>query len=457
VTFTPADTANYNTATTSVSMTVTKATPTITTAPTATPISYGQALAFSTLSGGVASVPGSFAWTTPSTAPNAGTASQGVTFTPSDTANYNTATTSVSVTVNQALISSGFSHTLYLGAGAATVTTWGLNTDGRLGVGDINSPVTWAKAVQGIPVGATVVGLAAGGTHSLILAGGKVYVAGSDRYGQLGQGAVIGANKTSFTLVTVPSSIPVAVAAGGNHSLIVTASGKVFAFGDNIYGQLARSSATARSGTLAEVIFPGLSTKIVSVAAGADHNLALDENGGVWVWGRNDSGQLGKNTRTSVERTPARIISSGAKSVAAGYAHSLVLKNDGTVLGFGRNTLGQTGQSSATSYAKVPVLIAGLSGIRSISAGTDSSFAIAASGQLYSWGYNSYGELLLGYASPISSPAIYGPTQSPICTNVFNVSGGGYSSMAVGSQGVIFAGRKDVVWGDRGIVQTLSK
>jgi alpha-tubulin suppressor-like RCC1 family protein len=406
-------------------------------------------------------VAGTFAFTTPSTAPNVGTALQSVTFTPIDRANYNTATASVSVTVNQALISSGFSHTLYLGAGATTVTAWGLNTDGRLGVGDINSPVNWAKAVQGIPVGATVTGLAAGGTHSLILAGGRVYAAGSDRYGQLGQGAVIGANKTSFTLVTVPSSTPVAVAAGGNHSLIVTASGKVFAFGDNTYGQLARSSTTARSGTLVEVVFPGLSTKIVSVVAGADHNLAVDENGGVWVWGRNDSGQLGKNTRTLkvlADRTPVRIISSGAESAAAGHAHSLVLmKGDGTVLGFGRNTVGQTGKSSATSYAKVPALISGLSGIRSISAGTDSSFAIAASGQLYSWGYNSYGELLLGYASPIRSPAIYGPTQSPTCRNVFNVSGGGYSSMAVGSQGVVFAGRRDVVWGDRGMVQTQSK
>jgi alpha-tubulin suppressor-like RCC1 family protein len=426
------------------SLTVNKATPIITTAPTATSIAYGQTLEFSTLSGGVASVAGTFAFTTPSTAPNAGAASQGVTFRPSDTANYNTATVSVSVTVNAALISSGFSHTLYLGAGATTVTAWGLNTDGRLGVGDTASPVNWAKAVGGIPSGDTVTGLAAGGTHSLILAGGEVYAAGSDRFGQLGQGAVNGVNKTSFTPVAIPSSTPVAVTAGGNHSLIVTASGKVFACGDNTYGQLAQPATTLSSGTLVEVVFPGLSTKIVSVVAGADHNLAVDEGGGVWVWGRNDSGQLGKNTRTSADRAPVRILSSGAKSLAAGYAHSLILKQDGSVLGFGRNTLGQAGQSSGTSYAKLPIPIPGLSGIRLISAGTDSSFAIDGAGQLRSWGYNAFGELLLGYASPSSSPAVYGPTPSPIATNVFNVSGGGYSSLAVGAQGVIFGGRNDV-------------
>jgi hypothetical protein len=428
-------------------LTVTKATPTITLIPTATPIAYGQTLAFSTLSGGVASVPGSFAWTAPSTLPSAGTVSQGVTFNPTDTANYNTVTASVNVTVNQALISSGFSHTLYLGAGASTVTAWGMNTDGRLGVGDMNSPVNWAKAVQGIPLGYTVTGLAAGGTHSLILANGKVYAAGSDRFGQLGQGAVDGANKTSFNPVAIPSSTPVAVAAGGNHSLIVTADGEVFACGDNTYGQLAQPATTLSSGTLVEVVFPGLSTKIVSVVAGADHNLAVDEGGGVWVWGRNDSGQLGKNTRTLgvvADRTPVRIISSGAKSVAAGFAHSLVLKQDGTVLGFGRNNSGQTGQSATSSVVLVPTLISGLSGIRSISAGTDSSFAINQLGRLYSWGYNSYGELLLGYSSPSSSPAVYGPRLSTIATNVFNVAGGGYSSLAVGAQGVIFGGRNDV-------------
>jgi hypothetical protein len=428
-------------------LTVNKATPTITVAPTATPIVYGQTLAFSTLSGGSASVPGSFAWTAPSTLPSAGTVSQGVTFNPTDTANYNTVTASVNVTVNQALISSGFSHTLYLGAGASTVTAWGMNTDGRLGVGDMNSPVNWAKAVQGIPLGYTVTGLAAGGTHSLILANGKVYAAGSDRFGQLGQGAVNGANKTSFTTVAIPSNTPVAVSAGGNHSLIVMADGKVYACGDNTYGQLAQPATTLSSGTLVEVVFPGLSTKIVSVVAGADHNLAVDEGGGVWVWGRNDSGQLGKNTRTLgvvADRTPVRIISSGAKSVAAGFAHSLVLKQDGTVLGFGRNTVGQVGQSSGTSYAKLPTPISGLSDIRLISAGTDSSFAIDQAGQLRSWGYNAYGELLLGYASPSSSPAVYGPTPSPIATNVFNVAGGGYSTLAVGAQGVIFGGRNDV-------------
>ena len=88
---------------------ITKATPTITTAPTATAISVGQALSDSTLSGGVATgvggsvLGGAFAFTSPNTTPGVGTANQSVTFTPTDTMNYNTATTSASVTVNSSI------------------------------------------------------------------------------------------------------------------------------------------------------------------------------------------------------------------------------------------------------------------------------------------------------------------------------------------------------------------
>ena len=102
MTFTPTDTTNYATATTTVNVTVNKAASTIPTAPTASAIPYGMTLASSTLSGGVGSVAGSFAFTTPTTAPSTGTASQGVTFTPTDTTNYTTSTFTVNVTVNKA-------------------------------------------------------------------------------------------------------------------------------------------------------------------------------------------------------------------------------------------------------------------------------------------------------------------------------------------------------------------
>jgi CSLREA domain-containing protein len=83
-----------------VALTVTgKTTPTVTTWPTASPLNPGQTLASSTLTGGVASVQGNFAFTIPGTVPPSGTSSQSVTFTPADTADYNAVVGSVNVTV----------------------------------------------------------------------------------------------------------------------------------------------------------------------------------------------------------------------------------------------------------------------------------------------------------------------------------------------------------------------
>jgi hypothetical protein len=67
-------------------------------------ITYGQTLANSTLSGGAGSVPGSFAFTSPATAPAVGTALQSIAFEPTDSANYHSVTGSVSVTVATVVI-----------------------------------------------------------------------------------------------------------------------------------------------------------------------------------------------------------------------------------------------------------------------------------------------------------------------------------------------------------------
>ena len=102
VTFTPADTGNYNSVAGTVSVTVGKANPTVTAWPTASSITYGQTLSSAMLSGGLATPAGTFAFTAPSTVPVVGTASQSVTFTPMDANDYNSAVGSVSVTVMQA-------------------------------------------------------------------------------------------------------------------------------------------------------------------------------------------------------------------------------------------------------------------------------------------------------------------------------------------------------------------
>ncbi|MFZ9794068.1 MAG: VCBS domain-containing protein, partial [Gemmataceae bacterium] len=89
VTFTPTDTSNYNSFTTTINVLVAKANPSVTAVPTASSINYGQTLSSSILSGGVASVPGAFAFVDSAIVPSVGTTNQNIVFTPTDTANYN--------------------------------------------------------------------------------------------------------------------------------------------------------------------------------------------------------------------------------------------------------------------------------------------------------------------------------------------------------------------------------
>ena len=93
---------------------------------------------------------------------------------------------------------------------------------------------------------------------------------------------------------------------------------------------------------------------IVAVAAGYYHSLALKNDGTVWAWGANGSGQLGDGTTTD-RLTPVQVVGPGGsgwftdvQAVAAGLHHSLALKTDGTVWAWGANWYGQLGDGTTT-------------------------------------------------------------------------------------------------------------
>lgn len=103
VRFTPADTANYNSIEVTIGVTVKKAVPTISEAPTASNLTYGQTLSDSTLTGGKASTDGTFTWAKADTRPevkDSATTEYEVVFTPTDTVNWENATAKVKVKVS---------------------------------------------------------------------------------------------------------------------------------------------------------------------------------------------------------------------------------------------------------------------------------------------------------------------------------------------------------------------
>ncbi|MCP3915716.1 MAG: hypothetical protein GY711_09185, partial [bacterium] len=92
--------------------------------------------------------------------------------------------------------------------------------------------------------------------------------------------------------------------------------------------------------------FPG-SVEIVAVAAGFAHSLALDANGNVWAWGRNQAGQLGDGT-TVDRHIPTAIGLANVVAIDAGDHHSLALLANGMLMGWGHNARGQLGDGTLT-------------------------------------------------------------------------------------------------------------
>lgn len=91
-----------------------------------------------------------------------------------------------------------------------------------------------------------------------------------------------------------------------------------------------------------------LMSRVVAVAAGPQHNLALRSDGTVWAWGSNQSGQLGDGT-TIARPTPVQVTGlADVVAVAAGQYYSLALKSDGTVWAWGQNHDGLLGDGTTT-------------------------------------------------------------------------------------------------------------
>jgi ubiquitin-protein ligase E3 A len=180
--------------------------------------------------------------------------------------------------------------------------------------------------------------------------------------------------------------------------------GAVYAWGANDWGQLgvvpvaggegAASAATATSPARVAVL-KGWPVK--AVAAGANHVVALTDTD-VITWGRNDAGQAGQGARSEVGPVKPRSLRplQGARvvAVACGADHTLALTATSVVFAWGANGCGQLGVGD-TAPRRAPVVVSGLWGLPVVrlAAGGCHSAALTAAGALFTWGDNAWGQL----------------------------------------------------------------
>ncbi|MFC5467394.1 InlB B-repeat-containing protein [Cohnella suwonensis] len=144
-----------------------------------------------------------------------------------------------------------------------------------------------------------------------------------------------------------------------------------------------------------------------SIDAGGSHTLALDSNGNVWAWGKNDKGQLG--TGDQLERNvPTKLtIEEGGSSVqfvavSAGTQHSVALDSAGNIWDWGINDKGALGTGSISTPVLAPVKLTTISGVSAVAAGSHFTLALKTNGEVWAWGDDYYGTVGvdLGIANP---------------------------------------------------------
>ena len=330
---------------------------------------------------------------------------------------------------------------------------WGANSNGQLGDGGTeNNVVPIPVNNVGVLSGKTIIAVATGNYHSLALCSdGTLASWGGNSMGQLGNGSVTNSNVPVAVIRTgiLSGRTVVAVSVGDSHSLALCSDGVLAAWGANSYGQLGDGGTTNSTVPAAVNAIGVLAGKsVVTIAAGANQNLALCADGTVAAWGANSSGQLG-NGYTTQSNVPVAVNTTGVLAgktivaVAASGKHSLALCSDGALAAWGYNYNGQLGNGSTTS-SNVPVVVnmtgmlAGKT-VVAVAAGGGQSLVLCADGTPGAWGYNSFGQLGNGGTTDSNVPVQVNTTGALAGKSVVAVSGGVTHNLARCTDGTVVA------------------
>lgn len=286
--------------------------------------------------------------------------------------------------------------------------------------------------------------VSAGGFQTIARrADGKLYAWGQNNWGQLGDNSNLarsspvavnnGAATTAWRQVSVGEQFAVGIRAGTGTS---TSGGTLWAWGLNNNGQLGQ-------GNIVNSALPvqiGKETTWVSVSAGKFHVLALKADGTLWAWGRNSEGQLGDTTVLG-RRDPVKVGGTDKTNTAtwiafsAGGTHSMGIQKDGSLWTWGANVDGQLGNASTSSTPVSTPAKIGTGVYNAVSAGASHSMAIATNGTLWGWGANGSGQL----GNNATGGSVSAPRQVSPDSDWNIVAAGGLHTLAIRKDGTLWA------------------
>ncbi|HRI67685.1 MAG TPA: hypothetical protein PK156_25750 [Polyangium sp.] len=273
----------------------------------------------------------------------------------------------VNVGSNAVKVVAGMNHTCAL-LDTGNVRCWGDGANGKLGYGNTNANGDNEQPYLAgdVDVGGPVKDLALGANHTCaLLQNGKVRCWGYGAHGQLGYGNTqdIGDNEAPSSKgdVNVGGNV-VQISAGYNHTCARLDTGFVRCWGMGNFGQLGSGNFN-NFGNSMPLNFTDVNTggPVVQVAAGGNHTCVILATGDVKCWGANSYGQLGngQGNNGSVSTPPTSVVDLGGTSSmqnTTGAEHTCALLDSGNAWCWGRGTYGQLGYGNKNDigYSNLP-------------------------------------------------------------------------------------------------------
>ena len=283
-------------------------------------------------------------------------------------------------------IAAGEVHTCALTA-LGGVKCWGDNFYGQLGDGTTTLSLTPVDVV-GLSSGVVAIAADRGHTCALMSLGG-VKCWGWNDFGQLGDGSVI-SRLTPVQVVGLSTGVA-SIAVGYGHTCASLSFGGVKCWGWNTNRQIGDVTDIDR---LTPVFVFGVSDRVVSMAAGGNHTCVVTNAGAVKCWGDGSFGQLGDGQGFIPDR-PVDVVGlgSGVAIVGVGGSHSCAQTSAGAMRCWGYNAYGQIGDDTVLDRF-TPSDVFGLgAGVAGVSGGSYFTCALMTLGGVKCWGDNWSGQL----------------------------------------------------------------
>lgn len=303
----------------------------------------------------------------------------------------------------------------------------GYGANGQLGNGQTNTINSTPQKFQ-LPNGEKATYVGPNGEATFVITdASNIYAAGSCANGMLGSGTCTSGNVSTPVRVALPTpnvsdpnTIPDnEIATDYNSAFVRMKGGRVYGWGNNSWGELARggtnttgSNIPLQIGTFGDSGQP----KATNLSFDGDTIYIVDSNGDAWAVGRNDNGQMGIGSTTSWSSLKkVQIPGGGGKVIKSTTDQWFVsfLTDTGNVYSVGINAKGQLGNGAHTTRVTSPssgkfILPSGVVAVDiwTTSVGTGSSqnynntFVVGSDGKVYAAGSNYRGQLGIGSLSP---------------------------------------------------------